>query len=45
MIITEDPYNCNVDEVKEDAQDDFLDLTNNSSVIFNIIHLVFQAFG
>ena len=45
MIITGDPYNCNVDEVKSDAQDEFLDLTNNWSVNLNIIHLVFQAFG
>ena len=32
MVITRDPYKCNVDGLPEDAQEEFLELTNNSSV-------------
>ena len=32
MVLTRDPYKCIVDELPEDTQEEFLELTNNSSV-------------
>ena len=32
MVLTRDPYKCKVDDIPEDLQEEFLELTNNSSV-------------
>ena len=32
MVLTRDPYKCKVDDLPEDLQEEFLELTNNSSV-------------
>ena len=32
IVLTRDLYKCNVDELPEDTQEEFLEFTNNSSV-------------
>ena len=43
-MLTRDPYKCKVDELTEDIQEEFLELTNDSSVKIEYNSLSLQNF-
>ena len=44
MVLTREPYKCKVDDLPEDIQEEFLELTNNTSVKIEYNTLNLQSF-